>query len=255
MPASRNSSKSSLNFPEAAASSPLWPRVAWTTSPADWFRSAAAWFSSLWASWKDLELGGSCKTPNAVLHCLSHHTKFSLNKTNMDPPNIFWLTAMLLKLNWSLLGGRKKPTHFLVFIFFKMLSHSPHFQQTKSMVIYNKNFHLAFTSHWHIFIFPINQKNSISTQAAATYNHINKTSMRYTKLLWGTLLNNNLTHFYVKRHLTESTSSFLLDSPILFKATSTSFCPGRQFTQLFKEWDTAFATCNTKTCKSMPRKA
>lgn len=60
MPASRNSSKSSLNFPEAAASSPLWPRVAWTTSPADWFRSAAAWFSSLWASWKGFVLGGNC---------------------------------------------------------------------------------------------------------------------------------------------------------------------------------------------------
>ena len=59
MPASRNSSKSSLNFPEAAASSPLWPRVAWTTSPADWFRSAAAWFSSLWASWKGFVLGGN----------------------------------------------------------------------------------------------------------------------------------------------------------------------------------------------------
>jgi hypothetical protein len=35
--------------------------------------------------------------------------------------------------------------------------------------------------------------------------------------------------------LTESTSSFLLASPMLFKATSTSFCPGRQFTQLFSE--------------------
>lgn len=35
--------------------------------------------------------------------------------------------------------------------------------------------------------------------------------------------------------LTESTSSFLLDSPMLFKATSTSFCPGKQFTQLFRE--------------------
>lgn len=29
---------------------------------------------------------------------------------------------------------------------------------------------------------------------------------------------------------------------MLFKATSTSFCPGRQFTQLFKEWETALAT-------------
>lgn len=43
--------------------------------------------------------------------------------------------------------------------------------------------------------------------------------------------------------LTESTSSFLLDSPMLFKATSTSFCPGRQFTQLFNECETALATC------------
>lgn len=50
----------------------------------------------------------------------------------------------------------------------------------------------------------------------------------------------------MKSHLTESTRSFLLDSPMLFKATSTSFCPGRQFTQLFKEWDTALATCNTQ---------
>lgn len=74
IPASRNSSKSSLNFPEAAASSPLWPRVAWTTSPADWFRSAAAWFSSLWASWNDLELGGSCKRQSSIFYCQSHHT-------------------------------------------------------------------------------------------------------------------------------------------------------------------------------------
>lgn len=59
MPASKNSSKSSLNFPDASASWVLEPREAWTTSPADWFRSAAVWFSSLWASWNDLVDGGS----------------------------------------------------------------------------------------------------------------------------------------------------------------------------------------------------
>lgn len=61
MPASRNSSKSWLNFPEATASWLLGPLEAWTTSPADWFRSAAVWFSSFWASWKDLEAGGIWK--------------------------------------------------------------------------------------------------------------------------------------------------------------------------------------------------
>lgn len=60
MPASRNSSKSSLNFPEASASLIVVPLEAWTTSPADWFRSAAVWFRSLWASWKVLLQGGSC---------------------------------------------------------------------------------------------------------------------------------------------------------------------------------------------------
>lgn len=58
IPASRNSSKSWLNFPEATASWLLVPLEAWTTSPADWFRSAAVWFNSLWASWKDLDAGG-----------------------------------------------------------------------------------------------------------------------------------------------------------------------------------------------------
>ena len=58
-PASRNSSKSSLNFPEATASWLLVPREEWTTSPAEWLSSAAVWFSSLWASWKDLLQGGS----------------------------------------------------------------------------------------------------------------------------------------------------------------------------------------------------
>lgn len=58
IPASRNSSKSSLNFPEAAASWLLEPLEAWTTSPADWFSSAAVWFSPVWASWKDLEAEG-----------------------------------------------------------------------------------------------------------------------------------------------------------------------------------------------------
>lgn len=87
IPASRNSSKSSLNFPEAAASSPLWPRVAWTTSPADWFRSAAAWFSSLWASWNDLELGGSWKRPSAVFYCLSYHTRPSWLKSSSQLQN------------------------------------------------------------------------------------------------------------------------------------------------------------------------
>lgn len=43
--------------------------------------------------------------------------------------------------------------------------------------------------------------------------------------------------------LTESTNSFLLDSPMLFRATSTSFCPGRQLTQLLRECETALATC------------
>ena len=42
--------------------------------------------------------------------------------------------------------------------------------------------------------------------------------------------------------LTVSTSSFLLASPMLRRAMSTSFWPGRQFTQLFREWDTALAT-------------
>ena len=41
MPASRKSSKSWLNLPEAAASWRLELREAWTTSPADWLSSAA----------------------------------------------------------------------------------------------------------------------------------------------------------------------------------------------------------------------
>lgn len=41
---------------------------------------------------------------------------------------------------------------------------------------------------------------------------------------------------------TISTSSFLLASPMLLRAMSTSFWPGRQFTQLFSECDTALAT-------------
>lgn len=45
--------------------------------------------------------------------------------------------------------------------------------------------------------------------------------------------------------LTMSTSSFLLASPMLLRAMSTSFWPGRQFTQLFRECDTALATWNT----------
>lgn len=61
MPASKNSSKSWLNFPEAIASWPLLPREDCTTSPAEWFSSAAVWFRSVWASWKDLEHGGSWK--------------------------------------------------------------------------------------------------------------------------------------------------------------------------------------------------
>ena len=44
--------------------------------------------------------------------------------------------------------------------------------------------------------------------------------------------------------LTMSTSSFLLASPMLLRAMSTSFWPGRQFTQLFRECDTALATWN-----------
>lgn len=44
--------------------------------------------------------------------------------------------------------------------------------------------------------------------------------------------------------LTVSISSFLLASPMLLRAMSTSFWPGRQLTQLFREWDTALATWN-----------
>lgn len=62
MPASRNSSKSWLNFPEAAASWRLVPREEWTTSPAEWLSSAAVWFRSVWASWNDLLQGGSFKS-------------------------------------------------------------------------------------------------------------------------------------------------------------------------------------------------
>lgn len=61
MPASKNSSKSWLNFPEAIASWLLLPREDCTTSPAEWLSSAAVWFRSVWASWKDLEHGGSWK--------------------------------------------------------------------------------------------------------------------------------------------------------------------------------------------------
>ncbi len=46
---------------------------------------------------------------------------------------------------------------------------------------------------------------------------------------------------------TFSTSNFLLASPMLLRAMSTSFCPGKQFTQLFREWETAFATWKTPT--------
>ena len=42
--------------------------------------------------------------------------------------------------------------------------------------------------------------------------------------------------------LTLSTISLLLASPMLRRAMSTSFWPGRQFTQLLREWDTALAT-------------
>lgn len=68
IPASRNSSKLSLNFPEASASWVVVPREAWTTSPADWFRSAAVWFRSLWASWKLLLHGGSWNTRTHTQH-------------------------------------------------------------------------------------------------------------------------------------------------------------------------------------------
>lgn len=47
---------------------------------------------------------------------------------------------------------------------------------------------------------------------------------------------------------TMSTSSFLEASPMLLRAMSTSFWPGRQFTQLFRECETALATCNTAQC-------
>lgn len=47
------------------------------------------------------------------------------------------------------------------------------------------------------------------------------------------------------KELTFSTSNFLLASPMLLRAMSTSFCPGKQFTQLFREWETAFATWKT----------
>lgn len=43
--------------------------------------------------------------------------------------------------------------------------------------------------------------------------------------------------------LTELASSFLLASPTVLIALSTSLCPGRQFTLLFRAWDTALATC------------
>lgn len=66
MPASRNSSKSWLNFPEAAASWPLVPREEWTTSPAEWLSSAAVWFRSVWASWNVLLQGGSFKDKTRV---------------------------------------------------------------------------------------------------------------------------------------------------------------------------------------------
>lgn len=66
MPASRNSSKSWLNFPEAAASWLLDPREEWTTSPAEWLSSAAVWFRSLWASWNALLQGGSFKDKTSI---------------------------------------------------------------------------------------------------------------------------------------------------------------------------------------------
>lgn len=131
MPASRNSSKSWLNFPEAAASWLLVPREEWTTSPAEWLSSAAVWFKSVWASWNVLLQGGSFKDKRhinlAILFCVIH--------------------KMLINL------------------------------QVKS-----------------------------------------------------------------RAGLTMSTSSFLLASPMLLRAMSTSFWPGKQFTQLFKECDTALAT-------------
>lgn len=138
MPASRNSSKSWLNFPEATASWLLEPRVAVTTSPADWFRSAAVWLSSFWASWKDLLAGGIW-----TVH-----------------------TREILMLN-------------------------------------DKNLTAASTS---------------------------VKLLKFVKIKW------------IFRRLTASIRSFLLASPMLFSAMSTSFWPGRQLTQLFREWETALAT-------------
>lgn len=42
--------------------------------------------------------------------------------------------------------------------------------------------------------------------------------------------------------LTLSDRSFLLASPTVLMALSTSLCPGRQFTERFSAWDTALAT-------------
>lgn len=72
MPASRNSSKSWLNFPEAAASWLLVPREEWTTSPAEWLSSAAVWFRSVWAAWNVLLQGGSFKDKSITAQCNSH---------------------------------------------------------------------------------------------------------------------------------------------------------------------------------------
>lgn len=68
MPASRNSSKSWLNFPEAAASWLLVPREEWTTSPAEWLSSAAVWFRSVCASWNVLWQGGSFEGMDGHAH-------------------------------------------------------------------------------------------------------------------------------------------------------------------------------------------
>lgn len=98
MPASRNSSKSWLNFPEAAASLLLVPREEWTTSPAEWLSSAAVWFRSVWASWNVLLQGGSFKDKTHISHTVEYR-----KSSQMEYP--LHLCGDVLESTWMYLYG------------------------------------------------------------------------------------------------------------------------------------------------------
>lgn len=100
-PASRNSSKSWLNFPEAAASWLLVPRDEWTTSPAEWLSSAAVWFRSVWASWNVLLQGGSFKDRTRY-YAMLHNTRSG--KTERTG-SIMWISCRTHKVHQQLLAG------------------------------------------------------------------------------------------------------------------------------------------------------